>query len=125
MEGEQFVLAIVAMAMGTGIIITVVTKGVDLIKSWINRNNASYDQEKFERLAKAFISHKKDMERRLQNIEAIVTDDEPGTASKSTHKLKKTQLHNTIEIDEADSKAEREESADSNLKNMLNKQRST
>lgn len=74
MQGEEFILAIVAMAMGTGIITVAIAKFTDLFKTWINRNNSSIKDEAFDRLAKAFMQHKKEMEQRMQNVEAIVAD---------------------------------------------------
>jgi hypothetical protein len=120
MEGPEFVLAVVAMAMGTGIIITVITKGVDLIKAWINRNNASYDGEKFDRLAKAFIRQKNDMERRMQHIEAIITDEEPAELSVQSRDSKKLESRHAIEIEDD---YEREQPSSGELKNMLNNKR--
>ena len=123
MEPTEFVLAIIAIALGGAIIITAIVKGVELIKSWINRNNASYDEEKFDRLAKAFIQHKKESDRRFQNLEAIVTDDEPARASLSSKNRgeKEVRNHRSIEIESDHPEDNREEPG--NLKNMLNKRR--
>jgi hypothetical protein len=68
MEGEIFVVTIVAIVCATG-----------LIKAWINRNNHSQeevDEESFNRLAKAFMQHKKEMQERVQNLEAIVAEED-------------------------------------------------
>jgi len=75
MQGEEFVLAIVAITMGTGVLITAITKITDLIKTWIGKNRG-YDEETFERLARAFMEHKKESERRIQNLEAIISEKE-------------------------------------------------
>lgn len=46
-----------------------------LIKAWINRNqNNSIDEESFNRLARAFMQHKKEMEKRIRNLEAAEAD---------------------------------------------------
>lgn len=75
MSGEEFVLSILAMALGAAILITAIAKGTDLIKSWMNRG-AGYDDEAFERLARAFMQHKKEITQRMENVEAIVSNDE-------------------------------------------------
>lgn len=74
MSGEEFVLSIMAMVLGASILITAIVKGTDLIKSWMN-GGSGYDEETFERLARAFVQHKKEITERMQNIEAIVADD--------------------------------------------------
>lgn len=67
MEPEIMIVSIVAIACVTG-----------LIKSWINRNynRSGMNEENFDRLARAFMQHKKEMQERVQNIEAIIADDE-------------------------------------------------
>lgn len=75
MSGEEFVLSIMAMVLGASILITAIVKGTDLIKSWMNRGSG-YDDETFERLARAFMQHKKEMTDRIQNLEAIVADED-------------------------------------------------
>jgi 20S proteasome alpha/beta subunit len=61
------VIAVVAIGCGTG-----------LIKTWMEKhyNESSIDEESFEQLAKAFIQHKKEMQERVRNLEAIVTDED-------------------------------------------------
>lgn len=44
-----------------------------LISKKLHQND-EIDSETFERLARAFMQHKKEMEKRVQNLEAIVTD---------------------------------------------------
>ena len=66
MEGEIFVITLVSIICATG-----------LIKAWINRQKeqqAAVDEESFNRLARAFMQHKKEMTERIQNIEAILAD---------------------------------------------------
>jgi len=68
MEGEVFIVTIVAIACATG-----------LIRSWINRHknsNQGVDEESFNRLARAFMQHKKEMQERVENLEAIIADEE-------------------------------------------------
>ena len=66
MEGEIFVITLVSIICATG-----------LIKAWINRQKeqqAAVDEESFNRLARAFMQHKKEMTERIQNIEAVLAD---------------------------------------------------
>jgi len=66
MEGEIFVITLVSIICATG-----------LIKAWINRQKeqqAAVDEESFNRLARAFMQHKKEMTERIQNIEAVLSD---------------------------------------------------
>ena len=114
---------IVAIVFGSILGMITIPMLFNLAKKWIDRNNNSYDEEAFERLAKAFIQYKKDSEQRFQNLEAIITDDEPTSSSKKTSnkKLEETQLHNTIEVDtdESATKEQQKESGGGNLRNML------
>ncbi len=66
MEGEIFVVTIVAIACATG-----------LIKAWINRDSGNSEiGENFDRLARAFVEHKKEMTERVQHLETIIAEDE-------------------------------------------------
>jgi len=85
----MMIVAIVAIACATG-----------LIKTWINKNAASDGniEKNLDRLAKAFMQHKKDMERRVENLEAIfVEEDEVPKSnkrkSKSTDQLEAPELN--------------------------------
>ena len=119
MEAQEFVLAIVAMAIGGSVVITAIVKGVDLIKSWITRNNSSYDEEKFDRLAKAFIQYKKESQRRFQNIETIITVEDADALSSPKQTVKQTKSQKSIELQQ-DDEYEEQEADNGNLKNMLN-----
>ncbi|MBN2731155.1 MAG: hypothetical protein JXR26_01880 [Balneolaceae bacterium] len=122
MEAQEFVLALAGIVFGTTLVGYIFGKFIGLIKSWINRNSSSLDEERFDRLAKAFIQHKKDSERRFQNLEAIVTGDKPNPPlSSSNRKTQDNKQHQSIEI-ESDH-AEEDEKEPGNLQNMLNKKR--
>lgn len=70
-----------------------------LISKKLHQND-EIDSETFERLARAFMQHKKEMEKRVQNLEAIISADddksegryaqieEPNEASKLTNDLR-------------------------------------
>lgn len=122
MEPQEFVLALVSIVFGTVLTGYVIGKFIGLIKAWINRNNASYDEEKFERLAKAFIQHKKDAERRFQNLEAIVTNEDAASAAlPKSSENKKQDNRQTIEIESDHADESGDESG--RLQNMLNKKK--
>lgn len=93
-----------------------------LIRLKIERNTG-IDEEVFDRLARAFMQYKKDTERRLRNLEAIV-DNEDSSASASGKQLNEPEPHKTIEIEDAETEGETEkqnksDSEDRNLRNML------
>lgn len=81
-----------------------------LIKMKIQKGNSGYDDETFERLAKAFMRHKKESEQRIQNLEAIISDD---NSSQPKHI---EEPKGTIEIED---NREESKSDDGNLRNML------
>lgn len=69
MDGPEMIVFIVAIACTTG-----------LIKTWINnRYKEVADQESFDRLARAFMQHKREMQERVQNLEAIIADEDNDT----------------------------------------------
>lgn len=60
------IIAVVAIGCATG-----------LISSWMKKHyrETEIDEENFNQLAKAFIQHKKDMLKRVQNLESIIARD--------------------------------------------------
>ena len=111
MTEEEFVLSIIAMVMGSGVLIACIVKITDLIKTWISRGESHFSDEEFGRLAKAFMQHKKNMERRMQNLESIVTEEtETGDAADTETEA--------IEYPELDEPKE-----ESNLRNQLERKK--
>lgn len=82
-----------------------------LIKMKMQKDSSGYDDETFERLAKAFMKYKKDSEKRIQNLEAIIADDR-NSAPNQIEEPK-----GTIEIE--DTQQQESKTDDSNLRNML------
>lgn len=116
----QFLIPIFGIVFGTILTGVIFWKVFDVIKAWINRDKSSIDEEQFERMARAFIQHKKDTERRLKNLETIVTDDKPATG----RQLSQKSSAETIEIDEGNSDtADKNSSSGGRLNNMLNKEK--
>ncbi|HKK45066.1 MAG TPA: hypothetical protein VJ964_06060 [Balneolaceae bacterium] len=121
MTGEEFVLSIIAIVMGCTVVIVAVTKIAGLIKSWINRGKSNLDDETFDRLAKAFMQHRKDTDRRLQKLEAILSDEKSKNKSGSSSKSKEIEApKKSIEIEDHDTEKEKsDKDKDTNLRNML------
>lgn len=64
MGGPEFVITIVAIACATS-----------LIKAWLDKKEKDgIEEETFNRLAKAFMEHKKEMQERVQNLETIIAE---------------------------------------------------
>lgn len=112
MSGEEFIIAVVAIVGGVGLAGFIFYNIFKLIRTWIG-GSEGYDEETFERLARAFMQHKNETERRLQNLEAIVTDEDH--QSSTTKQIEEPK--NTIEIEDDESKDTK--SSDGNLRNML------
>lgn len=68
MYEDVFILAIIFSFAG------LVCTGVYRLVMVKMRKDTGIDEETFERLAKAFIEHKKDMQKRVKNLEAIIAD---------------------------------------------------
>jgi hypothetical protein len=120
------IVAIVGIIVGCSFAGFIFYKIIDLIKAWINRNKMPYDEEKFERLAKAFIQHKKESERRLHEIESGHKKNDakpPSPSAKSTTNEARKQL--SIEVDDNNTRpnSDKESAAKSGtMENMLNKE---
>lgn len=114
MEGNEFIVAIVAIVFGTAFTGFVLYLIFSTIKSWINRKGGSVDEEYFDRMAQAFIEHKKNTERRLQNLEAIVTGDES-----ETQPAELEEPEQTIEIERKEPTEAKQKESDGRLRNIL------
>lgn len=75
-----------------GIILSglVLWKVFDMVRNSIKKNKGKYEDNKFDRLAKAFIEHRKDTDRRLENIETILSSDAPDSEPEPLDKPDKT-----------------------------------
>src|SRR5699024_9825488 len=62
--------------LGIGLTVLLLWKVFDVVRTSNNKKSGNYDEELFEQLAQAFITHKKETERRLENIEAIITEED-------------------------------------------------
>lgn len=114
MTFEEMVVALVGAIGAFALVGYLGAKMIDLIKSWINRNKAAFDEEAFDRLAQAFIQYRKNTERRIQNLEAIIAgEEEVPSAKKQVEEPKQA-----IEI-EGDEEKKASETRSGNLRNML------
>lgn len=68
MDSEMImIIAVVAIGCVTG-----------LISSWMNKRykDTNINEENFNRLAKAFVEYKKEMTKRVENLEAIIAEED-------------------------------------------------
>lgn len=108
-------IIIVGIVFGSVVAIVVLSLVSSLIKTSIKSKKGRYDDEAFHRMAQAFIQHKKDTERRLKNLEAIISGDDS-----KVEQSKLEEPERTIEIDKPkETKTQRRESNDGGLKNIL------
>ncbi len=110
---------IVAIVFGT--VLAIVFLGIlsSIINNWIKRGSAGNLSENKEFLA-ALREFKEKTERRLENLEAIVSDEAPRKISAPQKKKETKQVKSSLEI-ELDDEPETESTKDgSRLKNMLN-----
>ncbi|PAU95259.1 hypothetical protein CK503_03415 [Aliifodinibius salipaludis] len=113
---------IVAIVFGSILGMIAIPMLINLAKKWVDRNNSSIPEEQFDRLAKAFMQHKKDTQRRIQNLEAIISDDDPTESSQNKEATNKIEApKESIEFDDSDNVSEESESNgnENNLRNML------
>ncbi|MFO7845760.1 MAG: hypothetical protein R6V27_04295 [Balneolaceae bacterium] len=118
-------VAVVAIVFGS--ILTVVFLGIvgSIIKTWIKNKNAPEDITRNKEFLSALRDFKEKTERRLSNLEAIVTEERgdlhTGETKKEINSGKNKREHSDslgIEFDEENRKEESETSG--NLRNMLN-----
>lgn len=117
MSFEEMVVAVIATVGGVGLLGFIIARITGLIQSWINRNKGGYDEETFNRLAKAFMQHKKDTERRLKNLEAIIAEEDDSGKTKQISEPKQT-----IEIEDDERQPEEKKNKNNDgdkLRNML------
>ena len=74
MSDNELAIVVLSIIFGSIVLIVGISKLSGLLKAWIERDKGGYDEEAFNRLGKAFVEHKKDMERRVRNLEAILAD---------------------------------------------------
>jgi hypothetical protein len=109
MTSSEYDLVITVIV--SGVVIFIISKLTGLIKDWINRKKNIYNEEDFEQLAKTFVEFKKEGERRLQNLEAIISEDEIELASSFEQPSEEAELDSMIEIDRGNNVEEQNKSS--------------
>lgn len=124
MSFEEMVVALVGSIGAFALVGFLAAKTFGLIKTWINRKKGGVPEEEFDRLARAFIEHKKDTRRRIQNLEAIIAEHDSieDSPNKETPNQIEAQKEG-IEFDESEDVSEESKSNGNknNLRNMLRK----
>lgn len=70
---EEFIFFVMFVVFVSTLGGLVLWKIFDIVRNSIKKNKAKYEDDKFDRLAKSFIEHRKSTDRRLENIEAIIS----------------------------------------------------
>lgn len=114
MPEEILIIAVVGIIFGTGLIGLISVGIYKLFKAKIeqgNKGNSNIDPQFFRALGE----FKKKTEKRLSNLEAIVTDLE-----EDQYLLKEDEVGPEIEIESEEVRSSDKETGDGNLRNMLN-----
>lgn len=115
MTDEEFIIALAAIAGGIGFAIFLFYNIFNLIQTWINRKSGSANTDINPQFFKALGEFKKNTERRLTNLESIVTDlDEERYAITDSDETPQ------IEIEDKKERSASEKGESGNLRNMLN-----
>jgi len=121
MEGTEFIIAALAIIAGTGLTGYIFMNIFKLIRSWIGGSNGGVPEEEFNRLARAFMEHKKDSQRRIQNLEAIISEDDSTESLQQEESSKQIEApKESIEFDDSENVSEESESNDNNKNNLRN-----
>lgn len=71
------IVIVILLVFGTCFGGLILWKIFDMVRSSIKgKDNIEVTAEDFDRLARAFMHHKKEMEERMQNVEAIIADED-------------------------------------------------
>lgn len=74
---DDNIVAIVAIVFGTGLAAIIFGSIISLIKQWVKgRHQAKMGSEQLEMLQEDFERYRRKTEQRLQNLEAIIADDD-------------------------------------------------
>ena len=116
MPEEAFILAIIFGGVISIVFLSVVGS---IINNWIKRSSGKNLSENKEFLA-ALREFKENTDRRLTNLEAIVTDDSRVKADSSRKITEKKEQKSAIQIEMENESNKESEKQNSKLKNMLN-----
>lgn len=116
MQEEEFILGLVAIVFGIGLTGFFLHNVFSLVKTWINRKSGSSSGDINPQFFKALGEFKKSTERRIANLEAIVSELEEQKIRIPESADSNAEI--TIEDQEVRTEAKKEDN--SNLRNMLN-----
>lgn len=120
MPEEFFVVAVVFGSIVSIVFLAIVG---GLIKTWIKSKNSPEDITKNKEFLSALRDFKEKTERRIANLEEIVTEDrQPENTSKKKQKSieNKGEHSRAVEIEMNDNERSKESESTGNLRNMLN-----
>lgn len=116
MPEDAFILAIIFGGVITIVFLSIVGS---IINNWIKRGSGKNLTENKEFLA-ALREFKEKTDRRLTNLEAIVTDENPLKSGSSKKMTDKKEQKSAIQIEVENESNKESEKQSSKLKNMLN-----
>ncbi len=116
-------IPIIAIVFGTSLAGFIFYGIYRIIRMWIGTPSGDVvSREEFNRLGRAFVEFRKDSRRRIENLEAIVSEGKTSGGKKKKENRKLGGPTETIEVDTdtgEESEKEKDSSGDSNLRNML------
>jgi biopolymer transport protein ExbB/TolQ len=121
MSNEE--IAVIAIVFGS--VVTIVFLGIvgGLIKTWIKSKNTPEDVTKNKEFLSALRDFKEKTERRIANLEAIVTEERQLESKKNSRELKskdRSEHSRAVEIEMDDESKSEESGSSGKLRNMLN-----
>ncbi|MGM0588096.1 MAG: hypothetical protein ACQETE_06785 [Bacteroidota bacterium] len=120
MSGQEFIIAIVGITTGTALVGYTVAKVTGLIQKWMDqRHDRKTGGAEMQQLVEEYQQFKSNTQRRLQNLEAIVSEGEPEQLEEPT-----MDMTQEIEFPEEEQHApassqQQDSSGDNRLNNML------
>jgi hypothetical protein len=116
MSEEELLISLVAIVFGVGFAGFVMYNIFSLIRAAIERKNPTESGNLDPQFFRALADFKKTTERRLNNVEAIITDLEEDRIRIP----EESESTGDIEIEDESQRAESKKTEDGNLRNMLN-----
>lgn len=77
----ETLILLILISFGTVLGCLILWKIFDMVRSSIKGNKTPIREEDFDRLARAFVQHKKEMQKRVQHLEAAIAEEEEGYSS--------------------------------------------
>ena len=116
MDEQEFIISMIAIVLGIGLTGFFFHNVFGLVKAWINRNTGSSNGEINPQFFKALGEFKKTTEKRISNLEAIISDLE----EEKIRILEDNSSNSEITIEDNSIRSKAKSSDNSNLRNMLN-----